>query len=286
MKLLLSVFSLATCSVFSSEPTTMKLWPEGVPEKAGFKTEPEQDVTKEDGIRRVSHVSEPTLTVYPASQPNGTAVLICPGGGYNILAIEHEGTQVANYLNTLGVTGIVLKYRVPRRDPEKPYEAPLQDAQRAMGLIRKHAVDWGIRPDRVGILGFSAGGNLALMTALHPQQRTYTLNADIDREARPDFVIPIYAAYLTMEKEEYTLRPEMEVTKAAPPICLIHAGDDRITSAGSALVYLAYKRAAVPAELHVYSSGGHGFGMKPGDKPVNQWHLRVGEWMKAQGFLD
>jgi len=283
--ILLAAFTLAA-TFAGAEPITLKLWPEGVPEKPDFKPEPEQDVKKDDGIRRVSHVSDPSLTVYKAPNPNGTAVLICPGGGYNILAIEHEGTQVSDYLNTLGVTGIVVKYRVPRRDPVKPYEAPLQDAQRAMGLIRKNAADWGIKPDRIGILGFSAGGNLCLMTALHPNQRTYKANPDVDLDARPDFVIPIYPAYLTEEKDESVLRPEIKVTKEAPPICLIHAGDDRITSAGSALVYLDYKKLGIPAELHIYASGGHGFGMKPGEKPVNQWHVRVGEWLKAEKLLE
>ncbi len=273
-------------SLAAAEPITLKLWPEGVPEKPDFKPEPETDVKKEDGIRRVSHVSDPSLTVYKAPNPNGTAVLICPGGGYNILAIEHEGTQVSDYLNTLGVTGIVLKYRVPRRDPVKPYEAPLQDAQRAMGLIRKNAADWGIKPDRIGILGFSAGGNLCLMTALHPNERTYRANPEVDLDARPSFVIPVYPAYLTEEKNDFALRPEIAVTRESPPICLVHAGDDRITSAGSALVYLEYKKLGIPAELHVYSSGGHGFGMKPGDKPVNQWHVRVGEWLKSLGMLE
>lgn len=277
--------ALALSTAFSSaEPLTLKLWPEGVPEKPDFKAEPEQDVKKDDGIRRVSHVSDPSLTVYKAANPNGTAVLICPGGGYNILAIEHEGTQVADYLNTLGVTGIVLKYRVPRRDPVKPYEAPLQDAQRAMGIIRKNAAEWGIQPDRIGILGFSAGGNLCIMTALHPNERTYKADPQIDLDARPNFVVPIYPAYLTEEKEEFTLKPEIKVTKESPPICLVHAGDDRITSSGSALVYLEYKKLGIPAEIHVYASGGHGFGMKAGEKPVNQWHVRVGEWLKAEGW--
>jgi len=119
-------------------------------------------------VLRISNVSDPMLTVFEAEKPNGTAVVVCPGGGYTILAYEHEGSQVCEWLNTLGVTGVLLKYRVPRRDKENPSAAPLQDAQRAMSLTRKHAAEWGIKPDRIGILGFSAGGNLCVMTALHP----------------------------------------------------------------------------------------------------------------------
>jgi acetyl esterase/lipase len=273
-RLALLCSSLVACSLYA-EPITLPLWPQGVPEKPDFKAQPEEDVKKDDGIRRVSHVSQPSLTVYKPAKVNGTAVLICPGGGYNILAIEHEGTQVSDYLNTLGITGIVLKYRVPRRDPVKPHEAPLADAQKAMSLIRQHAKEWGIKPDRVGILGFSAGGNLCVMTSLHSKG-----------EQRPDFMVPVYPAYLTAEKSEFTLRPEVTVTKEAPPACFIHAGDDRITAAGSALVYLEYKKLGIPAELHIYSTGGHGFGMKPGDKPANAWHLRVGEWLRVNGWAD
>lgn len=265
--------TLLTCSQLVAEPITVPLWPEGVPEKPDFKSQPEEDVKKDDGIRRVSHVSQPLLTVYKAPNANGTAVLICPGGGYNILAIEHEGTQVADYFNTMGVTGIVLKYRVPRRDPDKPWEAPLADAQRAMSIIRKNAGEWGIKPDRVGILGFSAGGNLCVMTALHSKAAE-----------RPNFMVPIYPAYLTVDKNDFQLKPEILVTKDAPPACLIHAGDDRIPASGSALIYLEYKKLGIPAELHIYSSGGHGFGMKQGTKPVNQWHVRVGEWLKDNGW--
>lgn len=276
MKLAILLAGLASVSI-AAEPLTLKLWPAGVPEKPGFKTEPEQDIKKEDGLRRVSHVSEPTLTVYKAVQPNATAVLVCPGGGYNGLAIEHEGTQVCEYLNSIGVTGILLKYRVPRRDPAKPHEAPLQDAQRAMGLIRKNAAEWGIKPDRIGVLGFSAGGNLSVMTALHPNERTYKADPAIDLDARPNFVVPVYAAYLTEEKNAFALRAEISVTKDAPPIFLVHAGDDRISSSASVLLYLEYKKLGIPAEVHLYASGGHGFGMKKDEKPVNDWHLRLGE---------
>lgn len=271
----------------AAEPITLKLWPNGAAEKPDFKIGAEETVKGKDEIARTSNVSDPTITVYRPEKPNGTAVLICPGGGYNILAIEHEGTQVSDYLNTLGVTGIVLKYRVPRRDNQKPEEAPLQDAQRAMGIIRHHAAEWGIKPDRIGILGFSAGGNLCVFTGLHPNERTYKEDPALDGDAKPNFMIPVYPAYLVVnDKSDLTLKPEMVVTKDAPPACFVHADNDKISAAGDALLYMEYKKLGLPAELHIYAKGGHGFGMKKGDTPANTWYLRVGEWMKSMGYLD
>lgn len=258
----------------AGDPAVINLWPEGAPEKSEFVPQQEQDQRKDDGLRRVNHVSCPTITVTKPENPCGTAVLICPGGGYNALAIEHEGTMVSDFLTARGVTGIVLKYRVPRRDPQNPHEAPLADARQAMKLIRQHAAEWGLRTDRIGVLGFSAGGHLSLMTALQTEPGE-----------RPNFVVAVYPAYLTLDEDAFRLRPEIRVTADSPPICLIHAGDDRITSAGSALVYLEYRRLGLPAELHVYSSGGHGFGMKPGDKPVAKWPERVADWMRQSGWM-
>ncbi len=281
----LAALSLAVTAQ-AAEPITVKLWPGGAAEKPDFKIGQEETVKGKDQIARTSNVSDPSITVYKAEKPNGTAVLICPGGGYSILAIEHEGTQVADYLNTIGVTGIVLKYRVPRRDSEHPEAAPLQDAQRAMGIIRHHAAEWGIQPDRVGILGFSAGGNLCVFTSLHPNERTYKEDPALDGDARPSFMIPVYPAYLVNnDKSDLTLKPSMVVTKDAPPACFVHADNDKISAAGDALLYMEYKKLDLPAELHIYAKGGHGFGMKPGDNPANTWYLRVGEWMKSMGYV-
>ena len=288
LRLLTPLLCLPVLSALAASPVEIKLWPQGAPEKPDFQAKPEELVKKDDGIARVSHVSVPTLTVYPAAKPNGTAVLICPGGGYNILAIEHEGTQVSDYLNTLGVTGVVLKYRVPRRDNERPHEAPLADAQRAMGILRSRAAEFGIKPDRIGVLGFSAGGNLAVMTALHANERQFTLDPKVDAaDVQPNFAVPVYPAYLvTDDKNPFTLRPEVKVTPASPPVLLIHASDDRLSATASALLYLEYRRHQLPAEMHLYAKGGHGFGMKEGPLPANQWHLRLGEWLKSMGYLD
>lgn len=280
--------ALACSTLHAADPVIVKLWPQGAPEPAGFKIGEETSVDKGDGILRTSNVSDPTIAVYRPEKPNGTAVIVAPGGGYGILAIEHEGTAVCDYLVTKGVTAVLLKYRVPRRDPANPSKEPLQDAQRAMGIVRKRAGEWGINPNRVGILGFSAGGHLTVMATLHPNERTYTQDAALDVEdATPNFSIPVYPAYLVSKEDNFTLLPDVIVTPKSPPMCLIHAHDDKGTTsaAASALLYLEYKKQNLPAELHIYTRGGHGFGMKKSGQPVQEWLVRVAEWMGSMGWL-
>jgi len=293
MKLLPSVLffllPFLTASSRAAEPIVVKLWPEGAPEKQGVVIEAEKRIEPkgERDVLRVTNVSEPTLSVFAPEKPNGTAVIVCPGGGYGILAIEHEGTKVCEWLNSLGVTGILLKYRVPVREKTPGFE-PLQDAQRAVGIVRHHAVEWGINPQRIGILGFSAGGHLAVMTALSPNDRTYRQDPALDvDDATPNFLIPIYPAYLVGAEDNYTLLPTIKVTPKSPALCVIHAHDDkgRTSAAASALLYLEYKKLGLPAELHIFQSGGHGFGMREGDSPVSHWPQRVGEWLGATGLL-
>jgi acetyl esterase/lipase len=187
---------------------------------------------------------------------------------------------VCEWLNGLGVTAVLLKYRVPRRDATRPHVHPLEDARQAMRLLRERAEEWGIQRDRIGVLGFSAGGNLSVMLALNPEGAG-------DMEAvRPNFVVPVYPAYLTVDGGNGELVKEIVVDEKAPPVCLIHAHNDRITPAGSALLYLAYQRAGRPAELHIYSAGGHGFGMKANGDAINEWPARVGAWLKQMGMLE
>ena len=281
----------AVVSLQAAEPLTLKLWPKGAPEPAGFNVEAEMEVPKKNDadVKRVTNVSNPTITIYKAGKPNGTAVIVAPGGAYRILAIEHEGTQVCEYLNSIGVTCALLKYRVPARTKDDPSKEPLQDAQRAIGLVRHHAAEWGVKPDRVGILGFSAGGHLTVMATLHANDRTYTTDAALDVEdARPNFSIPVYPAYLVASKDDtFHLKPEIKVTEKSPPMCLVHANDDKgVTSpSGSALLYLEYKKLNLPAELHIYAKGGHGFGMRKSGLPTADWLVRVGEWMGSMGWL-
>jgi acetyl esterase/lipase len=234
-------------------------------------------------------VSHPTFTVYPAPAGNntGTAVVVLPGGGYSILAITHEGEDVCKWLNTIGVTGVLLKYRVPRREGLEMHHAPLQDVQRTISLVRKRAGEWKIDPDRIGVLGFSAGGHLAakaLTSADEP--RTYPVKEEIDSvSCRPNFGVLVYPAYLQSETDPNAVNPGIKVTKDTPPVFMVIAHDDSRFSPGNALFYLALQRAGVSAELHIFARGGHGFGMKKIGEEVENWPALAGNWMRAMGFL-
>ncbi len=265
----------------------LAVWPGTAPGETG-KIEAEKFLDAQGGkpVKRLTNVTRPTLTVYkpPQDKDTGAAVLICPGGGYNILAMDLEGEEVAAWLNTLGVTGIVLKYRVPRRENLPKHAAPLQDAQRAMSLVRSRASEWGIDPARIGILGFSAGGHLAATASTNFNARQYEAFDEIDKlSCRPDFAVLIYPAYLV---EQDKLQAEVPVTAETPPTFFAHAGDDGIGPENSIGMYLALKKAGVPSELHIYASGGHGFGLRPSEHPASQWTDRCAAWLKSRKFLD
>ena len=239
-------------------------------------------------IHLVTNVTRPTLTLYrpPKAKDTGAAVLICPGGAYSVLAWDLEGEEVAHWLNSIGVNGIILKYRVPHRAGTPRHLLPLMDAQRAMSLVRSKASDRGIDPKRIGILGFSAGGNLAAYASTHFDHRAYEFIDDVDKiDCRPDFAVLVYPAWLTKEGTAELL-PDLPVTKQTPPMFFAHANDDPITSASSVAMYLALKRAGVPAELHVYATGGHGFGLRPTTQPCSTWPQRCEQWLKSQGFTE
>jgi acetyl esterase/lipase len=288
---LLVVFLCGASALSATHADEIKLWPHEVPGDAAFKAptpDPNAKPPKDDGTQRIALVTEPTLTLFraPADKANGAAVLICPGGGYNILAWDKEGTEIAEWLNTLGVTAGVLKYRVPRRDKDAPHAAPLQDAQRGLRLMRQHATEWGIDPKRIGILGFSAGGNLAVMAGTHWDETTYPKqDAADDLNCRPDFLIPIYPAYLGDEKNPGPLNPLVRVTKETPPTFCAVTHDDQLRGANAALFYVELKKAGVPAELHIYTKGGHGYGMRSSENPVSNWPQRCEEWLRAMGLL-
>jgi acetyl esterase/lipase len=268
----------------------IELWPGTPPGEKGKVGQEKSEDKDRDGIVRVSDVSKPTLAIHrpDPSLDTGASVVICPGGGYNILAISHEGEDVARWLNTIGVTGIVLKYRVPRREGTPntvPPPQALMDAQRAMGLVRSQAGEIGLDPTRIGLLGFSAGGHLAAWASTNFASRAYPPIDDADRvDCRPDFTILVYPAYLT-KGAELDLADEIQVGPKTPPTFLAHAGNDPVTPESSVRYHLALKRAGVPSELHVYSAGGHGFGMKPINKPIAEWTKRAEEWMKSRGLL-
>lgn len=276
-----------TLSARAADPVVVKLWPGKAPgETKDIGPEKLQENKPGDTIKRLEKVSEPTISVYPApkDRATGAAVLVAPGGGYSILAIEHEGTDVCTWLNSLGVTAVLLKYRVPVREKQEPRNlAAIQDAQRGMSIVRSRATEWGIDPNRVGMLGFSAGGNLTAWTCCH-DKRAYDTIDDADKQPyRPNFAVLVYPGGVT--DKGGALRPEFVVTKDTPPMCFVHASNDNVSSENSVALYLACKKAGVPAEMHLYATGGHGFGMRKGPHPVATWPDRVGEWMTARGVL-
>lgn len=284
-----ALFALLTMSAtLSAAPLPpIPLWPNGVPGEADLKLPAESIELKGDyQIQIMSNVSQPTLTVYPAENPNGAAVIVCPGGGYNILAYSHEGTEICEWLNSLGITAGLLKYRVPRREGLEKHDAPLQDAQRAIGLMRSRAADWKIDPARVGILGFSAGGHLATMALTSDGTRSYQADPEVDGgSAVPDFAVLVYAAYLLDEKNPDALSPEVKVTEQTPPAFLVIAHDDKKFVEGNARFYIEMLRKNRPCELHIFAKGGHGFGFKNTKEEIVQWPALAGKWMAAEGFL-
>ncbi|MCP5518335.1 MAG: alpha/beta hydrolase [Verrucomicrobiales bacterium] len=297
MKSLLASLALAGLLAGSGragEPITLKLWPDQPPGETTV-LDPEIDTTKPDGnlvagrrVIRLGNVSEPTLTVYsPTAHRNtGAAVLVCPGGGYHILAMDLEGTEVCEWLNEIGVTGVLLKYRVPRRPDRERHEPPLEDAQRAMGLLRSRAAELGLDPQRIGVLGFSAGGNLAALLSNHHAGRTYARVDDADDlPCRPDFAALIYPAYLTVKEEGDKISPLLPVTENTPPTILVMAADDPVRPENVLHYALALKQAKVPVELHLYPNGGHGYGLRRTDNPVTAWPDRVTDWLRAGGWL-
>jgi acetyl esterase/lipase len=285
---------LASPPVRSQEkPLVVNVWPGAVPgEKGDIGPEKFQDANPKDKkpVTRLTNVSKPTLTVFrPAKDKDtGAAVVICPGGGYNILAWNLEGEEVAEWLNSIGVTGIVLKYRVPRRPGDAkgmPPSGPLQDAQRAVSLVRGKAKEWGIDDKRIGILGFSAGGHLAASASCNFDKRAYDSIDEVDKiSCRPDFAVLIYPAYLIV-KDKNELAPDIRIRKECPPMFFAHASNDGVKAENSIFTYLALKRAGVAAEMHIYSSGGHGFGLRSSALPCSTWPARCGDWLKTQGLL-
>jgi len=284
--------SLAPILAHAGEPTIVDVWPAAAPgEPSGIGAEAVQDPQPgQREVQRITNVTKPTLAIFrpEPSEATGAAVLIAPGGGYNILAYDLEGEEVARWLNTLGVTGIVLKYRVPRR-PGTPRDEPpkeaFQDAQRALSLVRSRAAEWGIDPERIGMLGFSAGGHLTAWTATNPDRRSYEpIDAVDEASCRPDFAVLVYPAYL-VESGTLDLRPDIRVSAESPPAFFVHAADDRLSADNSIGMYRALRAADVPAELHVYAKGGHGFGLRPSDDPVSTWPDRCASWLRSQGWL-
>lgn len=290
----LSCFTLLFVPLLASaDPLpVLNVWPKAVPGEKGDLGEEKQTKAKgRDAITSLTNVSTPTLTIYrPAKgKDTGAAIIIAPGGGYTNLAWEHEGTMVGEWLQSIGVTGVLLKYRVPRRADAPKGEPPLgalQDAQRAISITRSKAKEWNIDPNRIGMLGFSAGGHLTAWAATNFDKRAYEAIDDTDKtNCRPDFAVLIYPGGLVDRVNKEQLAPEIRVSKDTPPCFFALAYNDNGPLDGSLKMIAALKKSNIKAELHVYSAGGHGFGMRAAEKPHATWPKRCEEWMHAEGFL-
>lgn len=277
-----------------SAAEVLKLWPDTPPGETLAEGE-EVDRTKPTDrqiagrrLIRLGNVASPEAHVYlPAEEKrNGSAVVICPGGGFNILAWDLEGTEVAEWFNEIGVAAVVVKYRVPSRGGEQePWVAPVQDCQRAISLTRHWAKKWKLDPERIGVLGFSAGGKTAAVTTV-TTKRQYEAIDEIDQQsATPNFAMLIYAAYL-LGKDGTALSEEFEVTEKTPPMFIVHAFDDGVPVAGALQMMLALKKAKVGSEIHVYDTGGHGYGLRPVEsKPVTSWPKQGETWLKRNEWI-
>ena len=295
----LALTSFGSLPAFAAGPLVLPLWPEGVPD-----AKPELGPNKVDENGRTTNITEPSLTVYPAAvdRPNGTAVIICPGGGYVRQSTRREGEQYAYWLSTLGITSFVLTYR----QQEFGHPAPLRDVLRAVRLVRAQAARFKVQPDRIGVMGSSAGGHLAATAGTlyeHPLGRT---GAELDKvSARPDFLMLMYPV-IAMEgpavhagsrkallgtspkdADVASMSPERQVTAATPPTLLIHTqADQAVPVENSILFYQALTRHKVPAEMYLFEQGSHGMGMRDGLGTASSWPRRAEEWLKMRGLLD
>jgi acetyl esterase/lipase len=238
-------------------------------------------------ITRITNVTVPTLTVY-LPQPKrrtGAAALVFPGGAYQYVAIDIEGTEIAGWLNSLGLVAVLVKYRVPARAGLPAYVPPLQDAQRAMGMVRARAAEWGIDPARVGAIGFSAGAHLSATLGTHFEKRAYEhVDKADDLSCRPDFALLIYPGSMLAPGSDQ-LSEELRVTAQTPPSFLVQTEDDSVRVENSLAYYAALKAAKVPAEMHLYPTGGHGYGLRPSADAVSSWPARAQDWLRSLGVL-
>ncbi len=292
--LLFSALLLAAGAALNAEPSrTWKLWEGKAPGEftvPGPETVTEPKPTDKVQILRITNIAEPRLEFYEptAEKKNGAAVVIVPGGGFGILASGHEGADLAEWFRERGFVAAVLQHRCPTNKLAKPSELPAQDAQRAMSLVRAKAAELGVKPDRVGLFGFSAGGQVALIAATNDTQRLYPAADETDKvSSRPDFLMLCYPWKILADGSLTELKPEIQIGPTTPPTFLAQANDDPGSLAeGSTLAFLALRKAKVSAELHIYSTGGHGFGLRPNDTQApGDWPGRAELWLKAHGLL-
>ncbi len=283
--------------------TQVPIWPGTAPHARPI---PDVEVTGEGESlvagrpwREVRNVSRPTMTVYSPKRRNnsGAAVVVFPGGGYQLLAIDLEGTEVCDWLTSRGITCVLLKYRVPHTGPDWDKQCgcyrdtkssmALEDAQRTVGLVRLNAAKWRVDPQKIGVLGFSAGAHLAVAMSTHFEQRLYPVVDAADKEScRPDFAVVLYSGRLWTKDDKFELNPFVTVTSKTPPTFLVHAEDDDVNSVNHSLVYYAaLKKAGVPAEMHLYAQGGHAFGLRRTKFPITEWPQLVEKWLGTTGMI-
>lgn len=271
----------------ATEPELVVLWPKGAPGTRGDEpAETVQPMKAGDTTIRVSHVSKPILEIHrPAKDKDcRAAVVICPGGGYGKLAYNKEGGEVAEWLTTIGVTGVVLKYRVPHANRDDADFAPLQDVQRALGYVRSRASEYGLAANKIGVMGFSAGGHLAALVSNNFAERAYSPIDEADTAScRPDFALLMYPAYVV--DKQNVLSPRLKVTAETPPTFLTMTQDDSVRVECGLYYYVALHQARVEAEMHLYPVGGHGYGLRPTGNVVETWPQRAADWLRATGVL-
>ncbi len=280
--------------------TQVPIWPGVIPDAQPIKG-PEESGTVVDGVGRkrlvagrpwvyAGRVSQPTMTVYsPKGSHTGAAVVVFPGGGYNVLAIDLEGTEACDWLTSKGITCVLLKYRVPcvKSGPYLNCQTALEDAQRTVGLVRFHAAEWHIDPHRIGVLGFSAGGHMVAAMSTHFEKRLYpTVDAADTESCRPDFAIALYPGHLAVPERDFALNPDIQVTSRTPPTFLLQAEDDSIDPVENSLVYhAALRKAGISAEMHLYVKGGHAFGLRRTSFPITGWPQLVEKWLGTIGMI-
>lgn len=294
-------FVCACASLFAGKPgwnpspghTQVPIWP-GTPPDAQFGPPPNTETMPEPG--EIDNVSRPTMTVYsPKGKNTGAAVIVFPGGGYYVLAIDLEGAEVCDWLTSKGITCVLLKYRVPDSGPHEDQgrhimpKAPmaLQDAQRTVGLVRFHAAEYHIDPHKVGVLGFSAGGHLVADISTHFDKRLYPAMDAADKEScRPDFAVALYPGHLWISRQKLELNPDVRVTRQTPPTFLVQAENDPVDNVNNSLVYyIALKNAGVPVEMHLYAEGKHAFGLRRTKYPITRWPELVETWLRTIGVI-
>jgi len=327
--LMISLWVVFACSVLSAQKpvwqpspghTQIPIWPGATPDPQPVKGPEFAETSGKDFLVAgrpaigVSNVTKPTMTVYsPTGKNTGAAVVVFPGGGYQTLAIDLEGSEVCDWLTPIGITCVLLKYRVtdvgsyPKSGPYPESPMALEDAQRTMGLVRLHAAEWNIDPHKIGVLGFSAGGHLSAAISTHFAKRLYPAEDEADKEScRPDFAVAIYPGHLSISAAEWdaqqgtkkfvvphpatddghlALNPEVPVTSQTPPTFLLQAEDDHVDNVDDSLVYyVALRKAGVPVEMHLFAQGGHAFGLRRTKFPITGWPELVETWLGTIGM--